>query len=82
LNMSRLSAFKLLEWLREHPGYPVAPIFLVSSDASGYDLGKAFRLRSASFLKRPNSVENLAHLLDAASRAWPELASTSLARGS
>jgi len=63
LKMPRLSAFELFEWLRNHPGCPVAPIFLVSGNAFPDNLVKAFRLGPASVLEKPNSVENLAHLL-------------------
>lgn len=65
LDLSGMSGFEVLEWLRERPRLAVIPVFVLTSSRQPQDVQRAFALGARSYSVKPMDPEGFRSLVQA-----------------
>ena len=72
LNMPRMDGFRVLEWIREQPGFNQMQIVIFSSSDEPKDVNRAHDLGANWYLVKPHSMDELMGLVGRFKKYWIE----------
>lgn len=62
IKMPRKSGLEVLEWLKEHGGFPKIPVVMVTSSSVTSDVEQAYALGASGYLVKPVPADQLENL--------------------
>jgi CheY-like chemotaxis protein len=72
IKMPRLNGFDVLSWLKSQPNLKRLPVLIFSSSSLRRDVNHSADLGANAFLQKPDSLEQLLHLVTSIKNFWLE----------